>query len=135
LTLSPKVYRLYCEAGLNLRLKSRRKRPARGRINLLEATRPNERWSMDFVSDELENRRRIRALTVVDNFTHGRNIKLDFIRPGKPVENAYIESFNGRLRDECLNQQVFIPLEDARKKKKTGESNTTMNDHTALRGT
>ncbi|GJL58156.1 MAG: insertion element protein [Nitrospirales bacterium] len=47
-------------------------------------------------------------------FAHG--VKLDFIRPGKPVENAVIRSFNGRFRDECLNANVFISLHDARQK-------------------
>ena len=42
--------------------------------------------------------------------------KLDFIRPGKPVENSYIESFNGRLRDECLNVEVFFTLADVHDK-------------------
>ena len=37
-------------------------------------------------------------------------MKLDFIRPGKPVENCYIESFNGKLRDECLNMNLFFTL-------------------------
>jgi putative transposase len=41
---------------------------------------------------------------------------MDFIRPGKPVENGYIESFNGKLRDECLNVEVFFNLADARRK-------------------
>jgi Integrase core domain len=43
-------------------------------------------------------------------------VQLVFIRPGKPVENSYIESFNGRLRDECLNVQVFFALTDVREK-------------------
>jgi putative transposase len=43
-------------------------------------------------------------------------LQLDFIRPGRPVENSYIESFNGRLRDECLNVQVFFALADVREK-------------------
>lgn len=43
-------------------------------------------------------------------------VKLDFIQPGKPVENGYIESFNGRLRDECLNGEIFFDLSDAREK-------------------
>ena len=43
-------------------------------------------------------------------------VKLDFIRPGKPVENSYIESFNGRLRDECLNVEMFLDLADAQLK-------------------
>ena len=46
-------------------------------------------------------------------------VKLDFIRPGKPVENAVIESFNGRVRDECLNAQGFVSLHDARQKIET----------------
>lgn len=45
-----------------------------------------------------------------------RNVKLDFIRPGKPMENGHIESFNGRLRDECLNVTQFLSLDDARAK-------------------
>ena len=44
------------------------------------------------------------------------DVKLDLIRPGKPVENGYIESFNGRLRDECLNGAIFFDLADAREK-------------------
>lgn len=52
----------------------------------------------------------------LDNWAYWRKIKLDFIRPGKPTENAYIESFNGRLRDECLNEEVFVSLQDARDK-------------------
>ena len=43
-------------------------------------------------------------------------MRLEFIQPGKPVQNAYIESFNGRLRDECLNANWFTSLTDARKK-------------------
>lgn len=113
---------------------------------------------MDFVSDGLENGRRLRVLTVVDLFgrrspvidadhsvtgervartlerlsavgqypaifrtdngpeftskalgrwAHGRGVKLEFIRPGKPMENGHIESFNGRLRDEYLNARIF----------------------------
>ncbi len=45
-----------------------------------------------------------------------RGVTVDFIRPGKPVENAWIESFNGRFRDECLNANVFVSLHDARTK-------------------
>lgn len=43
-------------------------------------------------------------------------VQLDFIRPGRPVENGYTKSFNGRLRDECLNVQVFFALADVRGK-------------------
>ena len=52
----------------------------------------------------------------LDAWAYAHGVKLDFIRPGKPVENAVIESFNGRFRDECLNAQVFISLHDARQK-------------------
>ena len=52
----------------------------------------------------------------LDAWAHAHGVKLDFIRPGKPVENAVIESFNGRARDECLTAQVFVSLHDARQK-------------------
>lgn len=52
----------------------------------------------------------------MDSWAYRRNVRLDFIRPGRPVENAYIESFNGRLRDECLNAELFLDLLDARRK-------------------
>jgi putative transposase len=46
----------------------------------------------------------------------GNDVQLCFVRPGQPVENRFIESFNGRLRDQCLNAEWFSSLEDARKK-------------------
>jgi putative transposase len=52
----------------------------------------------------------------LDSWAYQRDVGLHFIRPGKPVENAYIESFNGKLRDECLNENWFTDLEDARSK-------------------
>lgn len=52
----------------------------------------------------------------LDRWAYAKSVKLAFIRPGKPVENAFIESFNGRLRQECLNQHHFLDLEEARKK-------------------
>lgn len=51
----------------------------------------------------------------LDQWAHQRGVQLHFITPGKPVENAFIESFNGRLRDECLNQHYFLSLADARR--------------------
>jgi putative transposase len=156
---------IYREEGLVLRRKRRRKGAAGARIVLPPAQRPNERWSMDFVSDSVVTGRRFRALTVVDNFSrecpvievdtslggarivgvlerlseirglpevitvdngpefvgraldewaYRRGVKLNFIRPGKPIENAFAESFNGRLRDECLNTNWFINLKQAR---------------------
>ncbi len=50
----------------------------------------------------------------LDTWAYNNKVRLDFIRPGKPVENAYIESFNGRLRDECLNSHEFCSLQEAR---------------------
>ena len=51
---------------------------------------------------------------VLDAWAYERGIKLHFIRPGKPVDNAYMESFNGKFRDECLNQNWFMSLGHAR---------------------
>lgn len=56
------------------------------------------------------------ASKAMDHWAYLNGVHLDFIRPGRPVENAYIESFNGRLRDECLNVEVFFSLADARRK-------------------
>ena len=50
----------------------------------------------------------------LEDWAYRSGVQLDFIRPGKPVENAFIESFNGRLRDECLNVHRFLSLADAR---------------------
>jgi putative transposase len=52
----------------------------------------------------------------LEDWAFARGVQLDFIRPGKPVENAFIESFNGRLRDECLNVHQFTSIEDAKAK-------------------
>ena len=53
---------------------------------------------------------------VLDAWAYERGVHLDFIRPGKPTENGYIESFNGRLRDELLNTEIFFSLSEAREK-------------------
>jgi putative transposase len=162
-----RIYRLYGEEGLSVRTKYRRKRASHCRVTPVLPEAPNQRWSMDFVADTLDDGRRFRALTVVDLFTreclaieadfslpgrrvtavldrlattrtlpktitvdngtefiskemdswaYRRGVQLDFIRPGRPVENAHIESFNGRLRDECLNAELFLTLEDAKQK-------------------
>ena len=160
-----KIRRIYAEEQLHLRTKKRKKRASHLRIVLPPPTNPNERWSMDFVADNLLDGRRIRILTVVDQLSrecpllepdfslsgtkvanaldrvskeigypqsitvdngsefyskamdlwaHQNNVKLDFIRPGKPTENGFIESFNGKLRDEFLNLNLFASLADAR---------------------
>ena len=90
------VYRLYCEEGLGIRRrKPRRRKSVQVRKARSIAQRANDSWSMDFVSDQLVG-------------------ELDFSRPGKPTDNAFIESFNGRLRVECLNQHWFLSLDEAR---------------------
>lgn len=159
-----RTYRLYREEGLQVRTK-RRKKLRRPRIPMIVPSRANERWSMDFVSDQLANGRRLRVLNVVDDFTRecvlqvvdfsisgervarafdhlaqsrplpstlvcdngpeftskamffwarARRIKLHFIQPGKPTQNAFVESFNGKFRDYCLNLHWFASLDDAR---------------------
>ena len=52
----------------------------------------------------------------MDAWSYQCGVQLEFIRPGKPVDNSYIESFNGRLRDECLNVETFFDLHDVREK-------------------
>ena len=52
----------------------------------------------------------------MDEWAHEHDVKLSFIDPGKPTQNAYIESFNGKFRDECLNDELFFNLADARQK-------------------
>jgi len=162
-----RINRLYRQENLLVRTKTRRKRVARLRVPLTGAERPNQRWSMDFMSDRLVDGRAFRVLTIVDQFSrecplletdrsltgkrvvecldrlawlHGKpesitvdngsefcsraldawayanGVRLDFIRPGRPMENGFIESFNGRLRDECLNTELFFSLADAREK-------------------
>ncbi len=160
-----RVYRLYKQEGLVMRKKVPGRRVACVKREVLPtAEKKNQRWSMDFVSDQLFDGRRFRVLTLVDNCTreslalhaaprvrgidvvevlervateHGfpssiqvdngpefiskdvdlwaywNNVKLDFSRPGKPTENATIESFNARFRQECLNTHWFLSLNDA----------------------
>ncbi len=52
----------------------------------------------------------------LDRWAYEHGVTLDFSRPGKPTDNAFVESFNGRLRDECLNAHWFLSLDDARAK-------------------
>ena len=51
----------------------------------------------------------------LDQWAYERGVKLRFIQPGKPIQNAFIESFNGRFRDECLNEHWFLTLADAQR--------------------
>jgi len=160
-----RVYRLYTEASLTVRKRRKAKRPLSERVPLQLARSINEVWSMDFVSDSLANGRRIKCLTVADDFSHESvEIAVDYgisghyvtrildraavfrgyplavrtdngpeftsrafmgwasshgiqhilIQPGRPMQNGYIESFNGKFRDECLNEQWFDNLIQAR---------------------
>ena len=71
----------------------------------------------------------------LDAWAHQHGVQLQFSRPGKPVDNTYIEAFNGRLRDECLNQHWFLSLADARRiieQWRTGYN--TARPHRALAG-
>jgi len=104
-----KLYRLYREERLMVRRRRGRKRALGTRAPMTLPIRINQRWSLDFVSDTLSDGRRFRILC-----QHG--VRLEFIRPGKPTDNGYIESFNGRLRDECLNVETFFDLSDVREK-------------------
>ena len=160
-----KVYRLYSAANLTVRKRKKAKRPVSERVPLQPASTVNEVWSMDFVSDSLSTGRRIKCLTVADDFSHEcvsisvdwgisgqyvtrlldqaavfrgyplavrtdngpeftsrafmgwaqtRGIRHILIEPGRPMQNGYIESFNGKFRDECLNEQWFDTLQQAR---------------------
>lgn len=160
-----RVERVYRREGLQLAKRRKKREVARLRIALPLATKPLQRWSMDFVQDELSSGRRFRCLTIVDDFTkesvaievgvslpgtrvvsvlellkrirgipksittdngpefisqamdqwaYNHGVSLNFIRPGKPTENAFIESFNGKFRDECLSENWFTNLEEAK---------------------
>lgn len=56
------------------------------------------------------------ASRAMDAWSYQYGVRLEFIRPGRPVDNGYIESFNGRLRDECMNVETFFDLADVRDK-------------------
>lgn len=72
---------------------------------------------------------------VLDEWAYRNGVKLDFIRPGKPVENAFIESFNGRFRDECLNENQFVSLQDAKTKIESWRMDyNTERPHSSLNG-
>jgi putative transposase len=160
-----KLRRLYREERLQVRRRGGRKRALGTRAPIALPQGPNQRWSLDFLSDALVDGRRFRILAIVDDFTReclaliadtslpglrvvreldtliairGRpamcvsdngteltgiailhwtqqtQVEWHYIAPGKPQQNAFIESFNGRLRDELLNETIFISLAHAR---------------------
>jgi len=179
-----RIERLYRAEGLALRRRRHRKRAAGVRVTLPAATRPTERWSMDFLHDRLADGRRLRVLTMVDDYSrecpalvadtsltgarvvqilerlaeaqglprritvdngpefagsaldawaYRRGIQLHFIEPGHPTQNAYVESFNGRFRDECLNEHWFLTLEEARRLIETWRQDyNTVRPHSSL---
>jgi len=159
-----RTYRIYTEEKLQVRTK-KRKKLQRPRQLMEVPSSVNQRWSMDFVSDQLVNSRRFRVLNVVDDYSRemvgqlvstsisgkqvarfltqlcaerdsprkvvcdngteftskamflwskDTGIKLGFIQPGKPTQNAFVESLNGKFRNECLNRCWFRTLEEAR---------------------
>ncbi|WP_404947955.1 IS3 family transposase [Rubrivivax sp. JA1026] len=160
-----RVWRLYAAANLAVRKRKKVRRPPAERVPLQAARSVNEVWSMDFVSDSMANGRRLKCLTVADDFSHECvDIAVDYgisgeyvtrlldraavfrgypaavrtdngpeftsrafiawaqrhhirhllIEPGRPMQNGYIESFNGKFRDECLNEHWFQTLAQAR---------------------
>lgn len=160
-----KLRRLYREERLMVRRRGGRKRALGTRAPLGLPQASNQRWSLDFLSDQLGDCRRFRILAVIDDFTReclalvadtslsgarvareldliiarrGRpctcvsdngteltsmailrwsqqtQVEWHYIAPGKPTQNAFIESFNGRLRDELLNETIFSSLDHAR---------------------
>jgi putative transposase len=69
----------------------------------------------------------------LDRWTYENGVTLDFSRPGKPTDNAFVESFNGRFRDDCLNAHWFLSLADARAKIETWRRGYNENrPHTSL---
>ena len=67
----------------------------------------------------------------LDTWAHQKGIRLHFITPGKPGENAYIDRLNGKFRDECLNESCFLGLEDARTEIAAFRTDTTRSARTA----
>ena len=153
-----RLLRIYREERLMVRKRGGRKRAIGSRTPMPAAVLPNERWSLDFVADQMADGRRFRILAIYDDCTReclaavadvslsGRRVarELDllitdrgkprsvisdngteltsnailswcavvridwhYIDPGKPMQNPFIESFNGRLRDEFLNETLF----------------------------
>ncbi len=171
-----KLFRLYREERLSVRRRGGRKRVLGTRAPAAVPQEPNQRWSLDFVSDTLEDGRRFRILVVVDDCTREclalvvdtslsgqrvareldriiagrgkplmivsdngteltshailgwqeeRAVEWHYIAPGKPQQNGFVESLNGRLRDECLNEHLFRSLPAARPSSRRGGSTIT----------
>ena len=160
-----KTQRLYREEGLTVRRRKGRRRAVGARAPGPVLALPNQRWSLDFVHDQLATGRRFRVLNIVDDVTReclravvdtsisgkrvvreladlvaerGRpgmivsdngteltsnavlswsgetKVEWHYIAPGRPMQNGFVESFNGRMRDELLNETLFTSLAHAR---------------------
>ncbi len=160
-----RIYRLYREEGLAVRKRRTRRKAIGSRAPILVEAKPNTRWSLDFVHDQLDNGRRFRVLNIVDDVTrecltsvpdtsisgvrvvreltalvarrgkpemivsdNGTELTSNavlkwaqdhcmqwhYIAPGRPMQNGFVESFNGRMRDELLNETVFTSMAQAR---------------------
>ena len=160
-----KTRRLYREEGLAVRRRRSRRRAVGTKAPAPVLALPNQRWSLDFVHDQMTSGRRFRVLNVVDDVTReclaavpdtsisGRRVMRElteliaqrgrpgmivsdngteltsnavlawcgqmqvewyYIAPGRPMQNGYVESFNGRMRDELLNETLFLSMAYAR---------------------
>ena len=160
-----KTYRIYRDEGLSVKKRKGRKRAIGTRTKLPQAQHVNHIWSLDFMSDALEDGRRFRILGVMDQYgrpclsltadtsisgkrvareldrlveRYGKpeiivsdngteftskailqwvsdnKVQWHYITPGKPSENGFTESLNGKIRDECLNEHLFTSLSHAK---------------------
>ncbi len=116
-----RVEHIWRQEGLKVPLKQ----PERGRLWLNDSScirlRPQYKdhvWSYDFVISRISDGRASKMLNIIDEYTREWLVEMGvqtlFIKPGSPWENGYIESFNGKLRDEMLNREIFITqIEDS----------------------
>jgi putative transposase len=161
-----KMYRIYCEMGLNLRVKPKKRLPARDPQPLIQPETVNFCWSLDFMSDSLQNGRSFRTFNVLDDFNREalwieidlslpaarvtrvldmlaiwrgypaqirvdngpefishhmiawaeeHAVKIEYIQPGKPAQNGFVERFNRTYREEVLDAYLFSSLDEARR--------------------
>ena len=181
-----RLYRIYTEERLTVRKRGGRKRALGSRAPMTVPQASNQRWSLDFASDVLDDGRRFRVLVIVDDFSReclalvtdsslsggrvageldrlvelrgrplqivsdngteltshailswqeDRGVAWHYIAPGKPMQNGFVESLIGRLRDECLNEHVFRSLPAARRTIELWRADyNTCRPHTSLDG-
>jgi len=158
-----RVYRIYCELELNLRIKPKKRIVREKPEPLMQPVAFNQVWSMDFMHDQLQDGRSFRLLNVIDDYNREglamevdfslpsqrviraleqviewrgtpqvlrcdngpeyistclqawaahRGIRLEYIQPGKPQQNAYVERYNRTVRYDWLNQYLFASIKD-----------------------